>query len=545
MNMNCKAYAAVIGLTMLMAIGTAMGQTITVDTASDVVDFGGAQQVANLPGPDGKVSLAEAGLASDNTIGVQTIAFQVPQSEWEMQGFYPGRAVLRPFLGLTLFQTVIIDGTSQTAFTGDTNPNGGEVVILTSVYMNNSTAGAVRGLDNTVIQLTGGGSNVVQGNSICGINVSNSSASLVGGTTPGQGNSGGYVKITSSSNVVVVGNKLDRVRVLGNGPSQPRSINNRIGGPTEAERNFITGTGVRNSQGIPSGIAVEIFQTRGTIIENNWIGTTPDGLGQGNPFTTIGISMDDENHGTIIRNNRIAGIRALALPPRGNSYYVGRGIHINGTGRGLRIVGNKIGLNANNEPVLGSICGITTTNYFLGPVQNVFIGGTLPSEGNQIAGHDRQGILLSNAYSGVRILGNSIHDNGGLGIDLIDSAFQIGVTPNDLLDVDAGANGLQNYPVLQSATRLTNGVRVTGTMVSSPLSSFRVEFFASPTRDPSGFGEGKLFLGARTVSTDANGTASFAVSLPAVVSAGTFVTSTATLVGTGSTSEFSNGVEVP
>src|SRR5512136_228133 len=99
------------------------GQTITVNTSADTVDFGGAQQVSDLPGPDGKVSLAEAGLASDNTPGVQTIAFNVPQSDWQYQWLYPGRVVLRPFLGFRIFQPAIIDATTQTAFTGDTYPD--------------------------------------------------------------------------------------------------------------------------------------------------------------------------------------------------------------------------------------------------------------------------------------------------------------------------------------------------------------------------------------------------------------------------------------
>ena len=92
------------------------------------MDFGGSQRVQDLPGPDGKISLAEAGLASDNTPGVQTIGFAVPQSEWEYQWLFPGRVVFRPFLGFRVFQTAILDGTTQTAFTGDTYPDGAEVV---------------------------------------------------------------------------------------------------------------------------------------------------------------------------------------------------------------------------------------------------------------------------------------------------------------------------------------------------------------------------------------------------------------------------------
>jgi len=53
---------------VLFLADVASAQTIVVNTSSDVTDFGGgAQSVADLPGPDGKISLAEAGLASDNT----------------------------------------------------------------------------------------------------------------------------------------------------------------------------------------------------------------------------------------------------------------------------------------------------------------------------------------------------------------------------------------------------------------------------------------------------------------------------------------------
>lgn len=48
-------------------------ETITVTTLNDVTDFGGAQQVADLPGPDGRVSFREACTAANNTAGPQTI----------------------------------------------------------------------------------------------------------------------------------------------------------------------------------------------------------------------------------------------------------------------------------------------------------------------------------------------------------------------------------------------------------------------------------------------------------------------------------------
>lgn len=138
-----------------------------------------------------------------------------------------------------------------------------------------------------------------------------------------------------------------------------------------------------------------------------------------------------------------------------------------------------------------------------------------------------------------RITGNSIHSNNALGIDLITPSFATGVTPNDTLDVDAGGNGLRNYPVLSSATLVGPQTLVSGVLASAPSASYRVEFFASPACDSSGFGECEPYLGGATVSTDAAGDASFSVWLPASAPSGSFVTATATREPLGATSEFS------
>ncbi|MFO1078300.1 MAG: right-handed parallel beta-helix repeat-containing protein [Planctomycetota bacterium] len=527
-----------LNLVFLLAASPLSAQVIYVDTSNDAIDFGGAQQVADLPGPDGVISLAEAALASDNTPGVQTIGFHVPQSQWQYQQFFPGRAVLRPFLGCRFFDTAIVDGTTQTAFTGDTNPNGGEVVIWAETYLIDSVGGAIRGLDNSSLHLSGGTGNAVQGNTQTGIEVFDSTANLIGGASPGQGNTGGFIQIDRASDNVVVGNTTKRVRVLGWIGGNQAATNNRIGGPAAGERNHITGLGTMNSQGIPSGFAIQLFDSIGTVIENNWIGTTPDGLQQGDAWTTMGIFFDGENHDTTIRDNLIAGIRATALPHLGPSYQIGTGIVVYGAGDGVTIVGNKIGLNANNQPVLGSVTGIAMLNYYLGPVQNIVIGGALANQGNEIAGHLGTGITVGNTFTGVRISGDSIHDNGGIGIDLITDAFVPGVTPNDPLDLDTGANGLQNFPVLQSATRAGNSLRVVGTLASTPSAVFALEFFASPQGDPSGFGEGQQYLGTATVTTDASGNAGIDVVLASPVPPGFAVSATATAVASASTSEF-------
>lgn len=437
----------VAALAAFMTGGVAFGQTITVDTSSDVTDFGGAQTVADLPGPDGKVSLKEAGLASDNTPGIQTIAFNVPEAEWEFQWLYPGRVVFTPFLGFRVFDTVIIDATTQTDFTGDTHLDGCEVVIWNTAsgddfFLINNVGGEVRGLDNTEIVVSGGSGNLVEGNTAGHISVFGSSFNVI------DGNTGGTIKIDRASDNVVVGNTFQRVRVLGFGSAEP-AANNRIGGPAPEDRNFITGYGTWNSGGLPGGTTIQLFASIGTVVENNWIGTTPDGLEQGSMASVVGIGFEGENHDTVIRNNRIAGILGHGQGPHHAGQLFGWAILVAGQGTGITIVGNTIGLDANDEPLLGSVWGIDVGNVITSPsdVANITIGGTAPGEGNVVAGHILNGITVGHDVPQVRISGTTLHDNGWLGIDLIPSSYGYGVTPNDANDTDTGGNGLQNYPV--------------------------------------------------------------------------------------------------
>ena len=110
-----------------------------------------------------------------------------------------------------------------------------------------------------------------------------------------------------------------------------------------------------------------------------------------------------------------------------------------------------------------------------------------------------------------------------------------GVTPNDAGDADVGGSGLQNYPVIVSATAAGN---VQGTLNSTANTTFRVEFFANAACDGSGFGEGQTFIGFQSVVTDGSGNASFNASFAALPVGQSVVTSTATDPA-GNTSELS------
>src|SRR5262249_17355915 len=132
---------------------------------------------------------------------------------------------------------------------------------------------------------------------------------------------------------------------------------------------------------------------------------------------------------------------------------------------------------------------------------------------------------------------NSIHDNTALGIDLSPS----GVTPNDPGDPDTGANNLQNFPVLASASSSGGSTTITGSIDSTTANSaypITIEFFSNPSCDSSGNGQGQTFLGSFVQSA---GPGTFTATLGVEATPGHVVTATATDAN-GNTSEFSNCV---
>ena len=218
------------------------------------------------------------------------------------------------------------------------------------------------------------------------------------------------------------------------------------------------------------------------------------------------------------------------------------GIGIAGTDTsGIVVEGNSIGVGADGHTPIPNGYGV----WLFGGTSNNTIGGTAAGAGNVIADNDSAGVLLDQYYlapitTGNAILGNSIYNNGGLGIDINRTPLgqgPDGPNPNDPGDADVGNNNLQNYPVLTSVVSGSGSTTIQGTLNSTPNSTFRVEFFSNTTVDPSGYGEGEHYLGFANVTTDASGNASFNITL-AAATGGEFITATAT-DSAGNTSEFS------
>ena len=77
-----------------------------------------------------------------------------------------------------------------------------------------------------------------------------------------------------------------------------------------------------------------------------------------------------------------------------------------------------------------------------------------------------------------------------------------------------------------------------GSLNSVPGLGYQLDFYASPTCDPSGYGQGETWIGFGSVMTDASCSGTFDAVLPITVAAGSVVTATATDPA-GNTSEFS------
>ena len=324
---------------------------------------------------------------------------------------------------------------------------------------------------------------------------------------------GNYIGVSASGSVAL-GNEQVGIDVSGFG-------SDRIGGQIAGQRNVISGNGI--------GILVRNGQDN--RIQGNYIGTAADGLtAMGNQ---VGIKID------AAIGTRIGGANDSA----------GNVISANGTGillftsSGNYIQNNLIGVGRDNSTPLGNVLdGIqivfhADNNTIGGRARRVFAA----SVGNTIAFNGRSGVRVDEQSTGNLISANSIHHNLGLGIDLLPE----GVTANDSCDVDAGANLLENFPVIESVTQAANGVTtITGNIFNSadlPLRldrPLRLEFFSSRACNASGNGEGQRLIGSIIVAETAACQGQFSASFRHFLAPGEIITATATDAARN-TSEFS------
>jgi len=333
--------------------------------------------------------------------------------------------------------------------------------------------------------------NVISGNNQDGVKIVGSDLQTVQGNLIGT-NAGGNVDL---------GNALNGVSFVNVSAS---IIGGFLGGTDGGRRNVISGNNA-------NGISISGNASTNLQVVSNYIGTDLTGMAAiGN--TGDGVFISGATSFTIGGPSSSAG-----MPPGNIVAFNANGINI--SAGGIQVQGNSITSN-------------TSSGVLIVGSGNTVIANTIGASG-------ADGVRVVGAASTQnRIAVNSISSNAGLGINLSNSAPPDGVTPNDSCDADSGANVLQNFPVLTSASSAGGSTTIQGTLNSAPDVSFNLEFFSNAGCDPSGNGEGQVFIGSTMVTTGASCNVSFTVTFAVGVATLQSITVTAT-DATGNTSEFS------
>ncbi len=312
----------------------------------------------------------------------------------------------------------------------------------------------------------------------------------------------GIVLAVGPSNVVqgnFIGTRLGGKPALRNdlhGLMVSNSAWNVLGGTTALTRNVVVDSGQDCIHIVGTGAISN--RVLGNILGMDWTGLVAVG-GRGN--------------GIVISNaawNIIGGTESGA----GNisASHAGHGLLIGGSNAAFnRVEGNLIGtdITGTNDSGNGA-SGIT-----IGDAPSNTVGGLITGAGNTIAFNLQEGVLVDGGQCA--ILGNSIFDNGG-SISLLN-----------------GANNYSATPALTAATNSLGATRFLGRLTSTPGTTFRIEFFASPAS----VGEGKTYLCSTSVDTDGTGLGTFNVLFSTGNISGQYATATAT-DPLGNTSEFSS-----
>jgi titin len=417
-------------------------------------------------------------------------------------GYCSGAQVKGNYIGTDLSGTVSIPGSPDVGFG-----------LIIQVAENSLTGGTEAGARN-----------IISGNVANGFFIPGSTLSI------GNMVQGNYIGPDVSGNVA-----------LGNGPGIgiqdcPGTL---VGGTSPGARNIISGN---QHQGVLIITTISIDN----LVQGNYIGVNASGnsrLPNGSQgiaiFQAVGnvVGGATASARNIISGNLDHGVFIGPLEGRPDTL-------------GATIEGNYIGTDITGASPIGNLgCGIF--------VQPSSVGYRI--ENNIIAYNGEGGICIPgttpDAGFRIRIRGNPIFSNNGLGIDLGD----MGVTPNDDRDFDVGGNELQNFPVLTSATSSIVGASANGTLTpavivavsgifnSTPNTAFTLEFFFGSNCPGQGrqlIGIIPIPLGTKSVATDSQGNAlySFEFNFPAGFASG-WVNCTAT-DQRQNTSEFSQCIEV-
>jgi hypothetical protein len=328
---------------------------------------------------------------------------------------------------------------------------------------------------------------------------------------------------TDATGTVAIGNGSDGL-VFGSASTISGNVISGNGGNgimtyfhnSDTIQNNLVGTDITGTHPLGNrlaGMLLGITTTKDhgfTVSGNTFAANGGDGITFGGSTSVlqdnrIGVGVD----GTPLGNGR-HGISGTTVGSGSNNLFVRNVIAYN--------AGDGVGEGGSNNLFGGNVIAYNGADGIsVGSGSNNVIGG--PGAGNVIAYNAGDGVLVSGGHS-YTIRYNAIFANEGLGIEL---------TYN--------ANHNQEAPVLDLALAHHHRTIISGTMTSTPDTTFTIDLFASSTPGP----QGEDYLTSIDVTTDDNGFAAFRTKIYGSFS-GQWITATATDSG-GNTSEFSIPVE--
>ncbi len=294
-----------------------------------------------------------------------------------------------------------------------------------------------------------------------------------------------------------------------------------IGGQLGSEGNIISGNsehGIYQNFSGPSSYLIAIGNQIGLDSTRN------DTLGNGKH----GVYLNDDGRASIGVPNYPTSYRNLIAGNKGN------GIRIGGSSSQHVVANNRIGTNGTLDTLGNDSAGVRI-------VGDSNLIGTDSGNPNSIAFNGKEGIRVDAGASGNRFYENKIFLNQKLGVDLEGD----GVTSNDLGDSDGGANGLTNFPELLGVTSCGGNTQAKFVYDGQADTTHRIDFYVVPSGrgDPTGHGEGSIYIGSDTISMSSTPPDTFSSTLTSIGFVnGDSLTATATNLDSHETSEFAANI---
>lgn len=311
-----------------------------------------------------------------------------------------------------------------------------------------------------------------------------------------------------------------------------RNINDGMAFDNMIERNLISGN---YAEGVNIVGPIEPGDVFNNHVLANYIGTDITGtLDLGNDHE--GVCLSEGAHDNDIIENLISGndFDGIGLQGFSNEQYQAPPIY---TYNNI-IMENIIGLDIFLAPLGNSMHGVAVGEY--GPSQwgfanqNTIDHNTIAYNGGDGVAVWEDGYDFSNADNNC-ITRNNIYDNNDLGIDLQNN----GVTTNDVTDPDVGPNQELNFPIILGAVNSGGTTTINGQIdIDTDPTQAIVEVFRLIAPDPTGYGEGDVYLGPATPDAAGNWTY-----IDNTLSVGDYISATTTDLNRN-TSEFSEAFVV-